>query len=155
MFCEERGFMLGNQVEMSEIRYWYEDLTPGRVFDHGYRTVTAGEIIHFAREFDPQPLHLSGEAGNTNAPGGLPASNWHICSIMMRMFYDNMLHWSSSEGAPGVDLIEWRKPVLAGDTLNSTTTVLEARALRSRPGIGLVRVRHIVSNQDGETVMVM
>lgn len=140
---------------MSEIRYWYEDLMPGRVFDHGERKVTAEEIIHFASEFDPQPFHLSEEAGRASILGGLSASGWHTCSIMMRMFYDNLLHWSSSEGAPGVDLVEWRKPVLAGDTLGSRTTVLEARPLKSRPGIGLVRLRHTVTNQRGETVMVM
>lgn len=143
------------QEEMSEIRYWYEDLTPGRVFDLGKRTVGAEEIIRFAREFDPQPFHLSEEHGKASILGGLSASGWHTCSIMMRMFYDNLLHWSSSEGAPGVDVIEWRKPVRAGDTLSSSTRVLEARPLKSRPGIGLVRVQHTVTNQNGETVMVM
>ena len=39
------------QEEISEIRYWFEDLTPGRVFDLGSRTVTAGESIRFANEF--------------------------------------------------------------------------------------------------------
>lgn len=143
------------QEEMSEIRYWYEDLLPGRVFDHGKRTVTAEEIIRFAWEFDPQPFHLSEDAGKASILGGLSASGWHTCSIMMRMFYDSLLHWSSSEGAPGVDSIDWRKPVRAGDTLNSSTRVLEARPLKSRPGIGLVRVVHTVTNQNDEIVMVM
>jgi acyl dehydratase len=143
------------QEEMSEIRYWFEDLTPGRVFDHGSRTVTAEEIIRFANEFDPQPFHLSEEHGKASILGGLSASGWHTCSIMMRMFYDNLLSWSSSEGAPGVDVIEWRRPVLAGDTLNSKTEVIDGRPLKSLPGIGLVRVRHTVTNQKGETVMVM
>ena len=143
------------QEKMSEIKFWYEDLTPGRVFDHGTRTVTAEAIVRFAEEFDPQPFHLSEEHGKASILGGLSASGWHTCSIMMRMFYDSLLHWSSSEGAPGVDVIEWRRPVLAGDTLNSATKVLEARPLKSRPGIGLVRVLHTVTNQNGETVMVM
>lgn len=140
---------------MSEIRYWYEDLTPGRVFDLGIRTVTAEEIIRFAEEFDPQDFHLDETAGQASILGGLAASGWHTCSMMMRMFYDTLLHWSSSEGSPGIDVIEWRKPVRAGDTLSATTRVLEARPLKSRPGIGLVRVVHTVVNQKGETVMVM
>lgn len=143
------------QEEMSEIKYWYEDLTPGRVFDHGKRTVTAEEIIHFAREFDPQDFHLDEEAGKASILGGLSASGWHTCAMWMRMFYDNLLHLSSSEGSPGVDVIEWRKPVHAGDTLACTTIVLEGRPLKSRPGIGLVRMRHEVFNQHGDTVMVM
>lgn len=143
------------QGKMSEIRYWYEDLTPGRVFDHGSRAVTAEEIVRFAQEFDPQPFHLSEDEGKASILGGLSASGWHTCSIMMRMYYDNLLHSSSSEGAPGVDLVEWRKPVLAGDTLTASTTILESRAMKSRPGIGIVRMRHTVVNQNGETVMVM
>jgi acyl dehydratase len=143
------------QEKMSEIRYWYEDMTPGRVFDLGKKTVSAEEIIRFASEFDPQSFHLSEEAGKNSILGGLSASGWHTCSMMMRMFYDNLLHWSSSEGAPGIDLIEWRKPVLAGDTLTATTTVLEVRPLKSRPGVGMVKVKHAVTNQNGETVMIM
>ncbi|MBL0371997.1 MaoC family dehydratase [Rhizobium sp. KVB221] len=140
---------------MSDIRYWYEDLTPGRVFRHGDRKVTAEEIIRFAQEFDPQPFHLSEEAGKASILGGLSASGWHTCSMTMRMYYDNILRWSSSEGAPGIDTIEWRKPVLAGDTLSGETKVIEARALNSRPGIGIVRLHHTIINQNGETVMFM
>jgi len=143
------------QEKMSEIRYWYEDMTPGRVFDLGKKTVSAEEIIRFASEFDPQPFHLSEDAGRDSILGGLSASGWHTCSMMMRMFYDNLLRWSSSEGAPGIDVIEWRKPVLAGDTLSASTTIIDRRPLKSRPGIGLLHVRHTVVNQNGETVMIM
>lgn len=143
------------QEKMSEIRYWYEDMTPGRVFDLGRKTVSAEEIIRFAREFDPQPFHLSEDAGRDSILGGLSASGWHTCSMMMRMFYDNLLRWSASEGAPGIDVIEWRKPVLAGDTLSASTTIIDRRPLKSRPGIGLLHVRHTVVNQNGETVMIM
>jgi acyl dehydratase len=48
--------------------------------------------------------------------------------------------------------MEWRKPVLAGDTLSGRSTVIESRALRSRPGIGMVKFRHEVENQTGELV---
>jgi len=141
--------------EMSDIHYWYEDLTPGRVFDIGEIAVRAEDIIEFASEFDPQPFHLSEEAGKASILGGLAASGWHSCALFMRLYYDNLLHLSSSEGAPGVDKIEWRKPVLAGDMLKGETTVIEARPLKSRPGIGLVRMRHKVSNQRGELVMML
>jgi acyl dehydratase len=35
------------------------------------------------------------------------------------------------------------------------TTVVEARALNSRPGVGLVRMAHTVTNQHGDIVIVM
>jgi acyl dehydratase len=140
---------------MSEIAYWWEDMTPGRRFDLGAKTVTADEILEFASEFDPQPFHLSVEAGEASILGGLSASGWHSCAMFMRLYYDNLLHFSSSEGSPGVDFVEWRKPVLAGDTLTGVAEVIEARPLKSRPGIGLVKLRHEVRNQRGELVMAM
>ena len=98
---------------MADDTLHYEDFEEGREFISAERTVSAEEIIAFASEFDPQPMHLDEAAGKASILGGLSASGWHTCSIMMRMFYDNLLHWSSSEGAPGVDVIEWRRPVLA------------------------------------------
>lgn len=45
--------------------------------------------------------------------------------------------------------------VLAGDTLAGTIAVLEARPMRSRPGLGIVRLRHELRNQRDELVLVM
>lgn len=140
---------------MSEILYWLEDFTPGRVFHLTPREITSSEIIEFASEFDPQPFHLSEDAGKASILGGLAASGWHTCSIAMRLFVDAILQHAAGEGSPGVDFTEWRKPVLAGDTLSGSITVLEARPMRSRPGLGVVRLRHDILNQRGERVLVM
>jgi acyl dehydratase len=72
--------------------------------------------------------------------------------MFMRMMADSFVLNSLCEGAPGVDFMEWRKPVLAGDTLSGHSTVLEARPMRSRPGLGIVKFRHEVENQRGELV---
>jgi acyl dehydratase len=140
---------------MTEIHYWLDDFTPGRVFHHEPRAITSSEIIEFASEFDPQPFHLSEEAGKASILGGLAASGWHTCSIAMRLFCDTILRHAAGEGSPGVDFTEWRKPVLAGDTLNGSITVLDSRPMRSRPGLGLVRLRHEILNQRGELVLAM
>lgn len=137
---------------MTVPRYHFEDFVPGRVFPLGPQTVTADAIIAFAAEFDPQPMHLSEEAGRASILGGLAASGWHTSSIVMRMMIDSYLLASASEGAPGIDLMEWKRPVLAGDTLSGRSTVLEARSLRTRPGIGVVKFRHEAENQRGELV---
>ena len=139
---------------MAAKRYFYEDFTVGREFPLGPRHVTAEEIIDFAREFDPQPMHLSEEEGKASILGGLSASGWHTSGMMMRMLTDSFLLESTSQGSPGIDFMEWRNPVLAGDTLSGHTRVLEARTLKSRPGIGLVRFRHEILNQNGSPVCV-
>lgn len=130
----------------------FEDFQLGRRFALGPRLITAAEIIEFAREFDPQPMHLDEAAGRASILGGLAASGWHTSALFMRMMAESFLVNSFSQGAPGVDFMEWRKPVLAGDTLSGHSTVLEARALRSRSGIGMVKFRHEVQNQKDEVV---
>lgn len=139
---------------MQADRLYFEDFHPERQFPLGPKTVSAEEIIEFAQEFDPQPMHLSEEAGRASILGGLSASGWHTSSLLMRMIIDSYILNSSCQGAPGIDLMEWKKPVLSGDTLEGTATVLEARALKSRPGLGLVRMRTELKNQRGQTVCV-
>lgn len=131
----------------------FEDFHVGRTFELGPKIVTADEIIEFASEFDPQPMHLSEEAGRASILGGLSASGWHTSCMFMRMMIDSYLSSSLSEGAPGIDVMEWKKPVLAGDTLKGSSTVAAARAMRSRPHIGIVTFAHELHNQRGETVL--
>lgn len=132
----------------------FEDFTVDRQFPLGPKAVSAAEIIEFATEFDPQPMHLSEEAGKASILGGLAASGWHTSSMLMRMIIDSYILNSSCQGAPGIDLMEWKKPVLAGDTLAGTATVLEARPLKSRPGLGLVRMRTELKNQRDQSICV-
>ena len=138
---------------MTEIEYHFEDFTPDRTFPLADKQVTAEEIVEFATEFDPQPMHLDEAAGRASILGGLSASGWHTSSMFMRMMYDGWLSRASSEGSPGIELMEWKKPVLAGDTLSGRSTVASTRLLRSRPGIGLVNFLHEVTNQRGQIVM--
>jgi acyl dehydratase len=132
--------------------YAYEDFTPGRIFPLGPKQVTAEEIVEFATEFDPQPMHMDEAAGRDSILGGLAASGWHTSSMIMRMMADAYVLDTLAEGAPGIDVMEWKKPVLAGDTLSGRSIVLEARAMRSRPGLGMVKFRHEAVNQHGELV---
>jgi acyl dehydratase len=138
---------------MSDPKLYFEDFAVGEVKTYGPRVITREEIVAFAAEFDPQPMHLDEAAGRASILGGLSASGWHTASMFMRMMFDGWLSSSSSEGSPGIEFMEWKRPVLAGDTLSGRSTVLESRSLRSRPGIGIVKFLHEVENQRGEIVM--
>ena len=138
---------------MPSPKLYFEDFAPGRVFEFAAKTVSPNEIIAFAEEFDPQPMHLSEEAGRDSILGGLSASGWHTSAMFMRMMIDAYLGNSASEGAPGIDVMEWKKPVLAGDVLTGRSVVDTVRPMRSRPHIGIVRFRHELENQRGEKVL--
>ena len=131
----------------------WEDFTVGSVAEFGPRRVTREEIIAFAAEFDPQPMHMDEEAARATMLGGLAASGWHTCAVGMRMIVDGFMGNSVSIGSPGIDEVRWFKPVRPDDELTLRRTVLEARPLKSRPEWGLVKFRFELLNQNGERVM--
>lgn len=130
----------------------FEDFVPGQTIDLGARDVAADEILEFASEYDPQPMHLDEAAGKASILGGLSASGWHTCAMFMRMLCDAFLLDSTSQGAPGIDKIRWKKPVLAGDRLTGTTRIVATRPSKSRPTVGLVTMHSELVNQRGESV---
>ena len=134
-------------------KWAFEDFWEGQTIDLGHKSVAAEEIVEFAAEFDPQPMHLDEEAGKASLLGGLAASGWHTCAMFMRMMCDALLLDSTSQGAPGIDFVRWKRPVLAGDRLSGTTLVTSTRPSGSRPSLGLVGFRHTLVNQRGETVL--
>ena len=138
---------------MTQFRYYWEDFTPGRVWEHGSRTLSEQEIIAFAREWDPQRFHIDPEAAKETPYGGLIASGWHTGSVMMRLMCDAYLSESSCVGSPGID--EWRfaLPVRPGDALRYRATVLEARPSASKPDRGIVKWCWELLNQRGEVVV--
>jgi acyl dehydratase len=133
----------------------FEDFTPGMVIETGPRLVTREEIVAFAAEFDPQPMHLDEDAARASILGGLAASGWHTCCLMMRMACDGFVLDSSSMGAPGVDEVKWLKPLRPGTSITLLTTVLETRTSKSRPEMGFVKIRMDVLDDDRQPVMTL
>ncbi|MBI1202101.1 MAG: dehydratase [Rhodopseudomonas sp.] len=130
----------------------YEDFEVGQVAVYGPRLVTREEIVAFAAEFDPQPMHLDEAAGAGSLLGGLGASGWHSCCLLMRLIADGFLLDSTSMGGPGIDEVRWLKPLRPGTTIRVRATVKEARASNSRPEMGLVKFFYEVLD-DSDTVM--
>jgi acyl dehydratase len=133
----------------------FEDFCVGDTAEYGPRIVTADEIKAFAAEFDPQPMHLDEEAARASLVGGLCASGWHTCAIMMRIVADGFILDSSSLGATGCEEVKWLAPVRPGDRLRVRMEVLDTRASASRPDLGFVNARLDMLNADGVRVMTL
>jgi acyl dehydratase len=132
---------------------YFEDYTPGAVYEYGYITVSEADILDFARAFDPQPIHVDPEFAAQGPFGGLIASGWHTAGIMMRMFADHCLSRVASLASPGIDELRWPAPVRPGDSLRLRATLVEARRSRSKPDRGLVRTKAELINQNDQTVL--
>lgn len=135
------------------IQWYWEDFKDGLVMEFGPKRVEHDEVIRFATDFDPQPFHLSEEAGKASLFGGLAASGWHTASMVMRLMCDGFLNKSSSLGSPGLDSLKWLRPVMVGDELRARLTVLGSRPMNSKPKVGLVQTRWEALNQRHEVVM--
>jgi acyl dehydratase len=144
-----------NSEPSDEPRLWWEDFREGQVREFGGKTVERDEIVRFASEFDPQPFHLDEAAANRTMFQGLIASGWHTAAMTMRMLCDGYLNRSASLGSPGIEHLKWLQPVRPGDTLRVRMTVMESRALKSKPGVGIVKSRTELLNQRDEVVMEM
>jgi len=131
----------------------WEDFEVGRTVQLGQKRVMKDEVITYASEFDPQPMHMDEVAAKETMFGGLIASGWHTCSMLMRMICDAYLLDSSSLGSPGLDEINFLAPVKPGDTLRGQYTCLESRISGSRPDIGIVKVLYELFNQDDQLVL--
>jgi acyl dehydratase len=133
----------------------FDDFRPGRLGTFGPRHVTREEILAFAAEFDPQPMHLDEEVASRSMLKGLSGSGWHLCSIVMRMMFDGFIGDTASLGSPGVNEMRWLAPLRPGDDLMLDVDVVEARISRSRPDTGIVTVKSTVRNAAGEVLCVM
>jgi acyl dehydratase len=140
---------------MPDITYFWEDMAVGQVRDLGTISPTREDIIAFASQFDPQPFHLDDAAGAASVFGGLCASGWHTCSMAMRLMVTNFLQQTSSLGSPGLENIQWKKPVYPNDTLRLQTTVLETKPMGRRPDVGMTRNLWEMFNQHGDKVLHM
>lgn len=132
--------------------WYFEDFAPGQDIDLGTRTVTEEEIVAFGRAYDPQPFHVDRAAAAHSIYGGVIASGWHTCGMMMRMVVDGLLNRSASMGSPGLDGVRWLAPVRAGDTLNVRYRTVQVKPSASKPDRGVVWSKWIAINQHGETV---
>jgi len=80
---------------------FYEDVEVGTVVEHGATTMTRADIVSFATEFDPQPIHVDETAAAESMFDGLIASGWHTASVCMRLLVEGVLGSQAALGGSG------------------------------------------------------
>jgi acyl dehydratase len=130
----------------------FDDFPAGEVVEYGDVEVSAREIVDFAREFDPQPFHLDEEAAKSMT-GGLIASGWHTCALVLRMNCDSFLMRAMVLADPGVEEIRWVRPVRPGDRLRVRRHTLAARPGDDGAHSGVVEFLYELINQDNVVAM--
>ena len=81
------------------MRYW-EDFHVGDEAVHGSHEITEEEILAFAHEYDPQPIHVDAAAAAAGPFGGLIASGWQTASIYMGLYVRAFMLDTAGMGSP-------------------------------------------------------
>ena len=133
----------------------FEDFKVGDVTTLGTYTLSEQEILDYARTYDPQPFHIDPEAARWSIYGGLIASGWHTCAIMMRLSVEAARREQAvGVGSPGIESCRWVKPVRPGDTLTGRSEIVAVWPSATR-SIGFARRRVEMINQRGEVVLAL
>ena len=133
---------------------FFEDFEVGQKFHSGAYEVTAEAIKAFAEQFDPQPFHLDEEAAKKSHFKGLAASGWHTAAIVMRLLVTSDLKIAGGTIGGGAEDLRWPRAVRPGDVLRLEADVMEKRRSRSRPDLGIVKVRLTTVNQANQPVQI-
>ncbi len=130
---------------------FYEDMTPGDTITSPTATVDRGEMIEFAKRWDPMPFHVDDEAGKA-AFGGITAPGLFVLAIKQRLIHQ-LPDQHAVIASLGYDELRFHAPVRPDDTLQLKFECLTRRESKSKPDRGVVTVRMSLINQSEVTVM--
>ncbi|MCI0756354.1 MaoC family dehydratase [Teichococcus vastitatis] len=132
---------------------WFEEMTEGLIIDAEWRrTVTeADNTLFCGMTMNVARLHLDAEYMK-NSEFGRPLTNsLFTLGLMIGMSVHNTTNGTAIANL-GMTDVRFPVPVFAGDTIGVRTTVLSARASKSRGDAGIVTLLHEAYNQRDEVV---
>ena len=130
---------------------YFEDFYQGYSFETNKKTITKKDIISFAGKWDYQPFHIDEKLAGQSHYGGLIASGWQTLMIAFTLILDTQKISKCSMGSPGLDKVNWIKPVRPNDTIHCIVTVRSSRKSKSKP-FGVTTILVEVFNQEKELV---
>lgn len=133
---------------------YFEDFEIGARRDVGSIRVSREEIIEFATRFDPQPFHIDEEAGRASIFGGLTGSSCHTFALLSMIHHQGPVKMALVANL-GSEELRFPAPLRPDDEISLKTECVSKRTSRSRPTIGIVTTRSLLTNQRDETVMDM
>ena len=131
---------------------FFEDFTPGDVYQHPIgRTVIAADNIWFTGiTHNPNPIHFDSHYSSQTEFGKPLVNSAFTLALVTGLSVQDV----SQNGINlGWDEVRLPSPLFEGDTVYAQTEVLEARESRSRPNVGIVKVKTVGYNQDGTIVI--
>ncbi|WP_334129438.1 MaoC family dehydratase [Sneathiella sp.] len=128
---------------------WFEEFEEGMVFDHEWtRTITETDNRWFSLlTMNTQPVHIDAHAA-AESVWKRPLVNSLLTLGLMVGMSVNQTTFRTTIANLGMEKVKFPHPLFEGDTVHIRTTVVSKRKSATRPGEGIVTLRHEAFNQD-------
>lgn len=132
---------------------FFEQFAVGQRFEHEVRrTVTDMDNMLFCSlTYNPAAIHIDHEYAKGTEFGQPLMNSIFTLGLVIGLSIQETT-FGTTVANLGMTDTTFAKPVFAGDTIRSVTTVTDLRPSKSRPGQGIVTFEHIGLNQRDETI---
>jgi len=133
---------------------YYEDLEVGQHIRHANgRTVTEMDNVLFSMlTMNSQPLHSNEDFASRTEFGQRIVNGVFIQGLVVGLSVPELTE-GTIVATLGYDHIVSPHPTFHGDTIYAETEVLDKRESKSRPDVGIVRLKHQGRKPDGTIVI--
>jgi len=131
---------------------YLEDFSVGQVFEFRSAPLTKQQIIGFAEEWDPQPLHMD-EAHAEGIHGGLIASGFQTLLIVFKPIMQDLMVDVANIGGIGFNQLRWLRPLRPDEPLNIRIEIQSVTPSRSKPDRGVLTYTLEARNPAEELVL--
>jgi acyl dehydratase len=134
---------------------WFDEFGEGAVYLHAPgRTVTEADNVFFTTmTMNTQSLHLDAAWSEQQPFGQRLVNSMFTLSTMVGASVAQLTQGTIVANL-GFTEVNFPHPLYHGDTMYSETEVLDKRLSKSRPGQGIISLRHTAKNQEGVVVAV-
>jgi acyl dehydratase len=133
---------------------YLEDFAVGDVLNYEAGPVSSEEIMTFAREWDPQRLHIDPEYASA-LHGSLIASGFQTLVHVFRPITHDLMPQLANLGGLGVDELRWLQPWRPDEPLKVKLEITSITPSRSKPDRGVLVYRVEARNPRDEVIMTL
>ena len=113
----------------------FDDFSIGDTFNTKSYQLSEEEIIKFAREFDPQYMHIDKNKASEGGFNGIIASGMHTMSLSFKLWVETGKYGEEVVAGTQMNHVKFSKPVYPNDTLRVVAEVTHKHSIKKENGL--------------------
>jgi len=132
---------------------FFEDISVGDNWRTETVTVTLEMIKDFARQYDPQAIHLDEQAGKEGFFGELIGSGWQTAALTMKLIAERRPLGDTPLIGIEVKNFKFLAPLKPGTQLHAEALISKAWKSKSKPHLGFVHFDVTTKTENGQPIL--